>query len=92
MTKHNRVPRNGRTVKEAAELTGLSTATIIRWTSEPREVYISRANEKRRRIRKLREQGLSMRAIADEVGCAVSTVHRYIHEQNPDKTCLIYGH
>ena len=51
MIQRNRVPRNGRTVKEAAELTGLSTATIIRWTSEPREVYINRANEKRRRIR-----------------------------------------
>lgn len=75
-----RVPRNGRTVKEAAELTGLSTATIIRWTSEPREDYLARADEKRYRVRELRGRGLSIRAIARETGYSVGTVHRYVKE------------
>lgn len=77
MTTRVKMPRNGRTVKEAAEITGLSTATIIRWTSEPREEYLARANEKRRKVRKLRAQGLSIRAIARETGYSVGTVHRY---------------
>lgn len=80
MNQRQKVPRNGRTVKEAAALTGLSTATIIRWTSEPREDYLARANEKRQRVRDLRAKGLSIRAIAQETGYSVGTVHRYISE------------
>lgn len=80
-TTRVKMPRNGRTVKEAAEITGLSTATIIRWTSEPREDYLARANEKRRRVKELRAQGLSIRAIARETGYSVGIIHRYIHEQ-----------
>lgn len=67
-------------MKEAAALTGLSTATIIRWTSEPREDYLARANEKRARVRELRGKGLSVRAIAAETGYSVGTVHRYVKE------------
>lgn len=80
MNQRQKVPRNGRTVKEAAALTGLSTATIIRWTSEPREDYLARADEKRQRVRDLRAKGLSIRAIARETGYSVGTVHRYISE------------
>lgn len=74
-----RVPRNGKTIKEAARLTGLSEPTIKRWTSEPREVYLARADEKRTQVLKLRAKGLSMRAIAEKIGCSVGTVHRYVH-------------
>lgn len=80
MTQREKVPRNGRTVKEAAALTGLSTATIIRWTSEPREDYLARADEKRARVRELRDKGLSVRAIAAKTGYSVGTVHRYVKE------------
>lgn len=80
MTQREKVPRNGRTVKEAAALTGLSTATIIRWTSEPRADYLARADEKRARVRELRGKGLSVRAIAAETGYSVGTVHRYVKE------------
>lgn len=80
MNQRQKVPRNGHTVKEAASLTGLSTATIIRWTSEPRENYLARANEKRAKVAELRAQGLTMRAIAKEFGCSVGTVHRYVKE------------
>lgn len=71
--------RGGRTIQEAAELTGLSRQTISRWTGESRDTWLNRAAQRRERIRELREQGLSMRAIAAEVGCGVGTVHRAIH-------------
>lgn len=74
-----RVPRNGRTIKEAAALTGLSERSIRRWTSEPREVYLARADAKRTQAQVLREQGLSIRAIAERTGISKSAVHRYIN-------------
>lgn len=73
-------PRNGWTVRELAEKTGASPRAIISWTSEPREDYLARADEKREKIQALRAEGLSMRAIAKQVGCSVGLVHRYVHE------------
>lgn len=75
-----RRPRNGRTIKEAAALTGLTEQTIKRWTSEPREVYLARARERAERIRKLRAKGMTMRQIASIVGCSVGTVHRALND------------
>lgn len=75
----DRLPRKGRTARELAEATGLSTRQIQNWTSEPREVYLARADEKRTEVLKLRAKGLSMRAIAEKIGCSVGTVHRYVH-------------
>lgn len=80
MANRQRIPRNGKTIREVAEGTGLSTATIERWTSEPREDYLARADEKRYRVRELRGRGLSIRAIARETGYSVGTVHRYVKE------------
>jgi transposase len=68
-------PRNGISIKDLALRTGSSTASIERWTSEPRESYLDRAQQRREKIRELRRTGLSMRAIAAEVGCSVGTVH-----------------
>lgn len=70
-----RRPRNGRTIKEAAALTGLTEQTIKRWTSEPREIYENRAAERHARIHQLRSEGMTMRAIASELGISVGTVH-----------------
>lgn len=75
-----RIPRRGKTVREVAERTGLSHSTIVRWTSEPREDYLARADAKREKIRELRGQGLTMRTIAKEVGCSVGLVHKYLSE------------
>ena len=69
--------RKGMTLTEASKLTGIPVRTLARWTPEPREDYLARVNEKRGRVRELRAQGLSMRAIANEIGCSVGTVHRY---------------
>lgn len=70
-----RRPRNGRTIKEAATLTGLSEQTVKRWTSEPRHVYLSRAELRHRKIRELRSSGMTMREIAVELAVSVGTVH-----------------
>lgn len=80
-----RLPRNGRTARELAEKTGLSIRTAQRWTAEPREAYLDRAEQRRQQIRALREQGLSMRAIATKVGCSVGTVHNALNHQEDDK-------
>lgn len=76
----DRLPRRGRTAREIAEATGMSVRQVQNWTSEPRAKYLARADERRARIQELRAQGLSMRAIAAEVGCSVGTVHRYVRE------------
>lgn len=84
--QRRRFPRNGKTIREVAQGTGLSTATVERWTSEPRETYLARANEKRERVRELRAKGLTMRAIAAELDCSVGTVHRYVKEAQEQKS------
>src|SRR5699024_5106787 len=86
MTNRARIPRNGKTIREVAEGTGLSTATIERWTSAPREDYLAQANEKRAQVQELRAKGLSMRAIAAEIGCSVGLVHRYVKEAQEKRT------
>lgn len=73
-------PRNGWSVRELAEKAGVSPRSIVNWTSEPREAYLNRAEERRQKIRGLRETGLSMRAIAAEVGCSVGTVHNALKD------------
>ncbi|WCC79411.1 hypothetical protein O6R08_07745 [Cutibacterium equinum] len=46
-----RVPRNGRTTKEAAEITGLSTRSIQRWTSVPRDQWLQEKADEREAMR-----------------------------------------
>ena len=77
-----RIPRNGMSVSSLAKKTGYSTNTIIRWTSEPREVYLGRAADRRQKIHELREQGLSMRAIAEEIGISARAVHYALHKDS----------
>ena len=81
-----RLPRNGLTAKELAERIGCTPQTIRNWTAEPRADYIARADDKRARVQELRAKGLSMRAIAAEIGCSVGTVHRYVKEVEEKKT------
>lgn len=83
MPEQQKMPRNGKTVRELAERTGFSTNTIIRWTSEPRTAYLSRAQQRREQIRELRKTGMTMRAIAAEVGCSIGTVHNALADDPP---------
>lgn len=76
------VRRPGLTAHAAAKKVGRSPRTIRRWTAEPREDFIARAHEKRDKIQSLHDEGMTMRAIAKEVGCSVGTVHRYVHMKN----------
>lgn len=79
-TRYDGHPRNGWSVHQLAEKTGASPRAIASWTSEPRKNYLARADEKRARVRELRAKGLSIRAIANETGYSVGTVHRYVKE------------
>src|SRR5699024_8534477 len=81
-----RYPRNGKTARELAERTGMSVRTAQPWTSEPREVFIKRANENRVRVHELRAEGLSSRTIVAEMCCSVGTVHRYVMPSCATKT------
>lgn len=81
-----RLPRNGLTANELAARVGCTPQTIRNWTSEPRADYLARADEKRVRVQELRAKGLSMRAIAAEIGCSVGLVHRYVKEVEEKKT------
>lgn len=74
-----KIDRGGMSVRELAKKTGLSTNTIIRWTSAPREEYLSRAAERHRKVRELRAEGMTMRAIAEELGISLQTVHYAVH-------------
>lgn len=53
----------------------MSQRSAQRWTSEPREVYLARAAQRHEKIRQLREQGMTMREIANQVGVTVGAVH-----------------
>lgn len=64
----------GQTASELAKRFGVSQRTIQRAVAEPRDEYLSRAEQRREKIRELRKTGMSMRAIAAEVGCSVGTV------------------
>lgn len=77
---HPHFSRNGRSIREVSEITGLSTATVRRWTSRPREEYLTEAHERRLRILELHGQGLGVRAIARELGCQPGLVSRRLQE------------
>lgn len=70
-----RPARRTATARELATKLGVSPRTIRRYVAEPRDVYDARLAARQEKIRQLREQGLSYRAIAAEVGCSIGTVH-----------------
>lgn len=67
--------RRNKTARELAEQFGVSRRTIQRAIAEPRAEYDARAAARHARIRELREEGKSYRAIAAEIGVSVGTVH-----------------
>ena len=77
--------RRNHTATELAKRFGVSPRTIRNTVAEERDVYLSRAEQRREQIRELRKQGLSMRAIAEQVGCSVGTVHNALNYQDDDK-------
>lgn len=85
MTEPTRARRK-HTARELGERFGKSPRQIRRIIAEPRAEYLAQANEKRERVRELRAKGLTMRAIAAELGCSVGTVHRYVKEAQEQKS------
>lgn len=59
-------------------MVGKSPRHVMRKFAEPREDYLRRAEETRRKVLKLREEGKTIRAIASELDVSVGTVHRHI--------------
>lgn len=82
---HERISRNGLTAAELARRTGKHISTIQRWTSEPREVYEARAKERRRKVVELRQQGMTMRAIAAELGVSLGLVATYAKQAEQER-------
>ena len=82
MTARERLPRNGYSISEAAKKLGVSEATVKRWTSAPREEFDARVAERHARIRDLRAEGKTMRAIAAELGISVGAVHYALSKQD----------
>ncbi len=73
------------TARELAARLGVTDRTIRSYMAKPREDYLSEAQQRRKRIRELRETGLSMRAIAAEVGCSVGTVHNALRKEQTEQ-------
>lgn len=63
------------TARELAQRLGVSERTIRRYVAEPRDEYDSRVAQRHGRIHELRNEGLTMRAIAAELNVSVGTVH-----------------
>ena len=74
-----RLPRNGLSIRELAQKAQVSESFVIEHTSEPREVYLARVDQRRTAALTLRAQGLSMRQIAKKIGCSVGSVHNYVN-------------
>lgn len=72
--------RRKQTARELAERFNRSPRTIRRIVAEPRAEWEGRAAARHERIRELRAEGLSYRAIAAEVGVSVGTVHYALHK------------
>ena len=68
------------TARQLGQQFGRSPRTIRRIIAEPREDFLDRAQQRREQIRELRTTGISMRAIAAEMGCSVGTVHRALKD------------
>ena len=71
-----------RTAREVAERLGVSERTVRNFVAQPREEYLADAAARRQRIRAMRAEGLSMRAIAEREGVTVGAVHYAIHKDN----------
>lgn len=69
------------TLREVAELTGLSTRTMVRRTSKPRSEYLNEVRQRHNKIHELYEQGKSKKEIAHILGCSLATVYNALSEK-----------
>ena len=71
-----------RTAREVAEQLSVFERTVRNFVAQPREEYLAQAAARRRRIRALRAEGLSMRATAAREGITPGVVHYVIHKDD----------
>ena len=76
--------RREQTARELGERFGRSPRTIRRIIAEPREEFLRRAEERHEKIRELRAEGLSMRAIGDQLGISARAVHYALHKESAE--------
>ena len=72
--------RRGLTQKELAEMANVSVRTVSRRYAEPRNEFRGRAERRKQKAVQLRAEGLSIRAIAAEMGISAGSVHRYLKD------------
>ena len=80
-----RVRRN-KTARELADKFGVSPRTIQRMVAQSREDYLAEAAARHERIRAMRAEGMTMRAIAEREGVTARAVHYAIHKNDPPRT------
>lgn len=82
-----RHPRNGRTIREAAEITGLSARSVRRWTSRSRDEWLQQMAEDRESIRAFHDdEGHSWPETAKHFRLDVSTVKRRAYRARKERT------
>lgn len=85
MTNSPTRAKRKQTARELAERFGVSPRTIQRTVAQSREDYLNQAAQRRDRIRALRDEGLTMRAIAEREGVTVGTVHYALNRNKPER-------
>lgn len=86
MSDKPRFPRNGRTIKEAAEITGLSPRSVRRWTSRTRAEWLQEMADEREAIRAFHdEDGHSWTETAKHFRLDVSTVKRRAYRAREER-------
>ena len=71
--------RRRRTAKELAETLGCHPRTIRKLIAEPREEFIARAQQRRKKAAELRATGMPYQQIADEMGIAIGSAATLVH-------------
>jgi hypothetical protein len=85
-TKDERIDRKGRTVRDLAEKTGLSRATIARHTSISRDEWIQQKAEERKEIRRYHnDEGHSWPETAERFKLSYDTVKRRAYRARKDR-------
>lgn len=86
MSDKPRFPRNGRTIREATEITGLSPRSVRRWTSRSRAEWLQDMADEREAIRAFRdEEGHSWPETAKHFRLDVSTVKRRAYKARKER-------
>lgn len=86
MSAERRHPRNGRTIKEAAKITGMSPRSIRRWTSRSRDEWLQQKADEREEIRAFHvEDGYSWTQTAKHFQLDVSTVKRRAYRARKER-------